>query len=273
MKKIGSFSLITAVALSAQILPSNVINQNSLALENGGTKHAIDAYSDGSGSFVIESATQKTFDNSPMNQLVFKYGEEAKKNNAKLYEQVLTVDQNANDIEKHNAIKVRDNENSITQNPEGNLIPENGVACDDHNANTFDDIYTNGVCSGYSAVFSRTAANGSVLNITSMNGSIETFSMDVYTGTLPRGVTLPNGYINTKIVLKSGETQVSLARIENSSEKDFSQYLKSKTTLKLVNITSSVEIVNIESYTKFSITDNGDYDLNPDVGIIEIRQF
>lgn len=108
MKKIASFSVLTAVALSAQILPSNVLETTSLAQENGGSKSAIEAYSDGGGSIVIgnNSDAVKPIDNSPMNELVFKYGQEAKNNGASIVDQVKTIDINSPAVDKALADKI-----------------------------------------------------------------------------------------------------------------------------------------------------------------------
>lgn len=77
--------------LNAGILPNNVIKASSLAVENGGTKTAIDAYSDGAGALLINQVSDTKFDHSPMNALVFKYGESAKKNSVNLVQEVKTI--------------------------------------------------------------------------------------------------------------------------------------------------------------------------------------
>lgn len=134
MRKLVFLSLVTAVALSAKVIPSNVLEASSLSVENGGTKTAIDAYSDGGGSIVIgDSATaSKPIDNSPMNELVFKYGENAKLDGTSLVNEVKNLNPNATVSDKLLADR---------------LIPD-GTSCNDNNIQTINDVIVDSVCIG-----------------------------------------------------------------------------------------------------------------------------
>jgi surface protein len=106
---------------------------NFLSFENGGNKTAIDAYSDGIGLYVTgEDKSYKA-----MNELVFKYGEEAKKAGETLKDFVIS---NGNNQEQELA-------NLLGTNSSGTVI---GTSCDDGNPNTENDVYidTNGSCQG-----------------------------------------------------------------------------------------------------------------------------
>lgn len=134
MKKIilSTLSLIS-ISLASQL--TNIpINNNLLSDENGGFKKAIDAYSDGIG---VLTAGKLNIDNSPMNILVYKYGDSASKNNKTLKEYVL---ENGTIDDKKMAEKL----GKISKAE----IPKNGEACDDKNSSTFNDMFLNGVCIG-----------------------------------------------------------------------------------------------------------------------------
>lgn len=170
MKKIANFSFITAVALSANMLPNNVINTSSLAIEHGGTKPAIDAYRDGAGAYVIGSQGGVKMDNSPMNNLVFKFGEEAKANNVRLDDQVITIDAlTSTTTQKADAVKL----NAVK-------LALEGTTCDDNNALTMLDRYENGVCvgtvmsceNGYAGVVSgNISCYDGVINTSALNAN------------------------------------------------------------------------------------------------------
>jgi hypothetical protein len=134
MKKILLSSFVLSGILFANQLSYIPLNKSNLANENGGEKTAIEAYSDGVGIYTVGKFK---IDNSPMNELVFVYGEEAKKSGETLKEFVLD---NGSNKEKDLAEKLG--------NLAENKIPEDGTPCDDKDNNTENDIYINGICKG-----------------------------------------------------------------------------------------------------------------------------
>lgn len=142
MKKSFIFSLVCCsfVLGSDYINPLPVANK---AIENGGILYAIDAYQDGVGAVVIKNG--RPIDNSSMNSLVFKYGSEAKSNSLNLADQVV-LSGNSDDL-------------SLAKD----LFPD-GSSCNDGNANTSNDKYTNGVCSGTALAFVGTPTTLTLTN-------------------------------------------------------------------------------------------------------------
>lgn len=122
MKKIIILSITASILLASEAF-LNPLPKNVKSADNGGILNAIDAYQDGIG--VVITDTKNTINNSAMNTLVFKYGEEAKKNNVTLFEQV-----------------------QVTTHSTGGLSVPDGVSCDDGNFQTINDVYNNGVCVG-----------------------------------------------------------------------------------------------------------------------------
>jgi hypothetical protein len=86
MKKILLSSIILSGLLFANQLSYLPLDKKFLSEENGGDKPAIESYSDGIGLYTVGKFQ---IDNSAMNELVFKYGEEAKKSGETLKEHVL----------------------------------------------------------------------------------------------------------------------------------------------------------------------------------------
>lgn len=154
MKKIiisGMLSLIVAASLGANSniernkLSKSPIGANFLSVENGGTKSAIDAYSDGVGLF-ISGADNSKIDNSAMNKAVFSHGEEAK-NEGKSLKEVLEDKGLNTDVE------------IIASSGVSSVI---GESCDDGNPNTTGDMYINttGTCMGTEIVRSENKCYG-----------------------------------------------------------------------------------------------------------------
>jgi surface protein len=117
------------------------LDNKFLSNENGGDKSAIDAYSDGIGIYTVGLEDQKF---SAMNELVFKYGEEAKKSGETLKEHVLEKGNN----------KEQELATLLGTTVSGTAI---GTSCDDGNPNTENDVYidTNGSCQGTEIVVSN----------------------------------------------------------------------------------------------------------------------
>jgi surface protein len=143
MKKLISlslFGLLFSLNLSANQelalgkLKKIPLNLDLLSFENGGNKSAIDAYSDGVGLYTVGLEDQKF---SAMNELVFKYGEEAKKSGETLKEHVLDKGNN----------KEQELASLLGTTVSGTVI---GAPCDDGVATTENDRYidTNGTCQG-----------------------------------------------------------------------------------------------------------------------------
>ncbi|MDK2063322.1 BspA family leucine-rich repeat surface protein [Aliarcobacter butzleri] len=132
-----SLSLISGLSANSNFertkLVKSPIDKNFLSVENGGTKSAIDAYSDGVGLFISGTDNSK-IDNSAMNQAVFVLGEEAKKEGISLKQKLGDKNLNA-DIE------------IIASGIVNSVI---GESCDDGREDTINDIYvnTNGTCVG-----------------------------------------------------------------------------------------------------------------------------
>jgi hypothetical protein len=137
MKKILIGSLIiSSLLIGNNKLPNFPIEKKFLSNENGGEKTAIDAYSDGVGIYTV---SKFGIDNSAMNELVFIYGEEAKKDGESLKKY---INEQGTEQEK------------LLANELGNLIEKPtfivGEVCDDKNENTKNDKYINenGDCVG-----------------------------------------------------------------------------------------------------------------------------
>jgi hypothetical protein len=139
MKKILLCSFIFSGLLFANQLSYLPLDKKFLSEENGGDKPAIESYSDGVGIYTVGKFQ---IDNRAMNELVFKFGEEAKKNGVTLKEYVLD---NGNNKEKDLA----ENLGSVAKN----IIPSDGAECDDNNPKTENDIYINGICKGLEPIF------------------------------------------------------------------------------------------------------------------------
>jgi hypothetical protein len=134
MKKILLCSVVLSGILFANQLSYLPLNKSNLSNENGGEKTAIEAYSDGIGIYTVGKFQ---IDNSPMNELVFIHGEEARKAGETLKEFVIET---GNNKEKLLAEKLG--------NLAENIIPDDGTSCDDNNDKTINDIYLNGICLG-----------------------------------------------------------------------------------------------------------------------------
>lgn len=105
----------------------NPLPTSSRALENGGTLSAIDAYQDGVGAMVSQDG--RGIDNSAMNALVFKYGNEAKDNNINLCDQVV--------LSGNNGDKILNSKLCV-----------DGTNCNDGLSNTINDAFVSGSCVG-----------------------------------------------------------------------------------------------------------------------------
>jgi surface protein len=112
-------------------LSKSPIDKKFLSVENGGTKSAIDAYSDGIGLSIVGT---ENIDNSSMNENVYVYGSEAKANEESLKDYLQKVG-NSNDLE------------IIVPTASAGTV---GDPCDDGKTNTTNDMYidTNGTCKG-----------------------------------------------------------------------------------------------------------------------------
>lgn len=135
--KIIFLSLISvSLLLSTEIKTSIPLSMESLSVENSGTKTAIDAYQDGVGIYTVESIGAEKIDNSNMNNLVFKYGNQAKELNVSLKDYIQT---NGNSFEKESALLI---DKFIP------MVPSNGMVCNDNNEQTSNDMFKNGICIG-----------------------------------------------------------------------------------------------------------------------------
>jgi hypothetical protein len=134
MKKILLSSFVFSGILFANQLSYIPLNKANLANENGGEKTAIEAYSDGIGIYTVGKFQ---IDNKAMNELVFSYGEEAKKSGETLKEFVI---EKGNNKEKELAEKL----GNIAEN----ISPEDGTPCDDKNNETINDKFINNICVG-----------------------------------------------------------------------------------------------------------------------------
>lgn len=120
-----------------EILSKHPINIENRSKEYGGTKDAVDAYSDGVGVYVGAVKPDNRINQSPMAELVEKYGESAKAKGITVAEEV-AFGSVATEADKALLAKVID-KNSI--------IPDE-TPCDDGNIQTINDKYTSGVCKG-----------------------------------------------------------------------------------------------------------------------------
>jgi hypothetical protein len=135
MKKIYGIVFLSSILLGANF--TNPLPLADKAQENGGPLHAIDAYSDGIGAPIIDNTNP--VDNSAMNILVYKYGEEAKANGIGIKSQVINATTNAPIEDQTLANKLADiGEQSIIE----------GSPCNDNNVETINDKILNGICAG-----------------------------------------------------------------------------------------------------------------------------
>lgn len=144
-KIILSVALLSALNAFGATNTVNPLSPSFKALDNGGSLDAIDAYQDGVG-VVITGDNTIVINNSPMNTLVFKYGEAAKENGVPLVEQVQV-------------------DGTLTDKELASIILENvpnGTACNDNNTLTENDVYTNGVCAGTPIQSCATGYSGDV---------------------------------------------------------------------------------------------------------------
>ena len=154
--------LFLSLALYSCLFADTFINPlpNSVkSIDNGGTKSAIDVYKDGIGAELMDKPGVAT-DNSAMNTLVYKYGEEAKTNNVTIVDQVINGNSNptAADVVLAGRLTIDGaacNDGNIDTNGEtwlngvcqGGFIPD-GTSCSDNNSATENDKYINQVCVG-----------------------------------------------------------------------------------------------------------------------------
>jgi hypothetical protein len=157
MKKQFFLSLTLSSCLFADTF-INPLPNSVKSIDNGGVKSAIDAYKDGIGAELMDKPGVAT-DNSAMNTLVYKYGEEAKTNNVTIVDQVINGNSNptAADVVLAGRLTI-DGASCNDSNPnsygetwlsgmcQGGII--NGTTCNDGNAVTTNDAYSNGVCIG-----------------------------------------------------------------------------------------------------------------------------
>ena len=158
MNKIIGLSLLLSSIISADTF-INPLPASVKAIDNGGSKNAIDAYKDGIGAELIDKPGVAT-DNSAMNILTIKYGEDAKLNNTTVVDQVIYGNSNPTTADLALAGKLtidgaacNDSNAGTTGETWLNGICQggtttNGSACNDNNILTINDIYTNGICVG-----------------------------------------------------------------------------------------------------------------------------
>lgn len=133
---------IVPLASVSLLIAASPMMPTSMSTDNGGTKLAIDAYSDGAGILMINQAADTKFDNSSMNKLVFKYGDAAKSSNTTIKNQVNVLSPGATALEKAAATTSLEIA-KIVINP-----PVNGVSCDDGSPSTIGDSWSGGICAG-----------------------------------------------------------------------------------------------------------------------------
>jgi hypothetical protein len=121
----------------------NPLALSDRAIDNGGTtgKSAIRAYQDGVGAILLDplSGVIPT-DNTPMNTLVFKYGESADVTNSTIANEVLSNTDNPSAIDINIANKL------LVQNSFAAHV--NGTMCDDGDSTTHGETWINDTCQG-----------------------------------------------------------------------------------------------------------------------------
>jgi len=133
---LGLITSLSAVETAGKVkLSKSPIDLNFLSVENGGSKSAIDAYSDGVGMAVVGNSI--TVDNSKMNNSVFTEGLLAKN-------EVVSLKQFLNNKNSGSG------ENIEVIGGQGSLNSVIGDPCNDGNSLTGNDIYVdqNGTCQG-----------------------------------------------------------------------------------------------------------------------------
>jgi hypothetical protein len=164
--KLFLLSIITSTAIISANTFTNPLPNSVKSIDNGGIKHAIDAYKDGIGAELVNIPGTE-IDNSAMNTLALKYGEAAKTNNTTIVDQVVYGTGTAAD-------KIIAGKLTI-----------NGASCNDNNVNTIGETWLNGVCQG------GTMVNGTACN----DNNIQTIN-DIYTNNICTGTNVENQVCN-----------------------------------------------------------------------------
>lgn len=138
------FSLVSAVQANPPVLNDGkeILSQHPMSADNrskeyGGSKDAIDAYSDGVGVYIGAAKSDKQVNQKPMAELVNKYGDTAKAKGITVKEEV-AFGNISTSADKALLSKVMDT----------NMIYPDGSSCDDGNIQTINDKYLNAVCMG-----------------------------------------------------------------------------------------------------------------------------
>lgn len=165
--------LVSTIIVGSLSADSHPLPNAFKAIDNGGVKHAIDAYSDGVGAVVVNNLM--TVDNSAMNTLVYKYGSTAKSTNTKIMDEVIYGSGSTNPKDKALASKLAvdgatcsDGNPATTGETWLNGICQggtniNGTSCYDSNVMTVNDVYNNGVCAGTLTVNGQTCNDNNTL--------------------------------------------------------------------------------------------------------------
>lgn len=138
-----ALSLISAASAAPilndgkEVLSKHPLGVEYRSKEYGGTKDAIDAYSDGVGVYVGGANPNKSVNQAPMNKLVAKYGESAKAKGVTVAEEVA-----------YGGVATEADKVLLSKAMDISTIHPDGTICNDGNALTINDKYTSGACNG-----------------------------------------------------------------------------------------------------------------------------
>lgn len=150
---LGSIAFANPLLISGvEALPQHPLQNNFLAIDNGGSMYEIDAFSDGIGAGII-GADENKINNAAFNDFVLKYGDKAKHENKSLVQYM--KDSSLDYTESKSLEKMIANKGVIECNDKNsntkdyldtneNCVNEY-IDCNDNNLNTNDSL-KNGIC-------------------------------------------------------------------------------------------------------------------------------
>lgn len=192
-----------------EVLKEHPLKSEHRSVDHGGTKATIDTYRDGIGVIVGTFEADEAIDNTPVNRLVYKYGEKAKANNTTVLDQVLYGEDSSEEDKKIMSTLTSDGMTCNTDHEKENMTYINnvcqggtwkdGVTCDDNDPQTLTSAYLNDICTA-------DKSDGIACNDGSDLTENDVWTSGVCNGTQVSGVTFANG--------DPGLSAVELSRLE-----------------------------------------------------------
>ena len=170
-----------------EILQEHPLQLDDRSIENGGTLQSIDSAMDGVGAIIEAGDSIFSINNSAFNDIVYKFGTPAKRNDVSLIDYVTTQETYNPDFITDKDIQNVDVIREDLTN--SGLYPE-GEPCDDGNFNTINDVYENAACVG-------TPIEAAACDDYDPNTENDIYINGVCKGTYPDGTSCDNGNENT----------------------------------------------------------------------------